>query len=135
MMARAFVLLLITITPVIRTASDTRVPKAELVSLVRLIATPEKYDGKAVQVVGFLRLEFEGNALYIHEEDYKSGITKNAVWVDRNAMVNDRADALNMHYVMLLGTFDAGHHGHMDLFSGSLTDIKSVMLWPPRPQK
>jgi hypothetical protein len=135
MMARAFVLLLVTLTPVTRTASDTGVPNAELVSLVRLIATPEKYDGKAVQVVGFLRLEFEGNAVYIHEVDYKSGITKNAVWVDRNAKVNDRADALNMHYVMLLGTFDASRHGHMGLFSGSLTDIKSVILWPPGPQK
>jgi len=134
-MARAFVLLLVALTPVTRTASDTADPNAELVSLVRLIATPEKYDGKVVQVVGFLRLEFEGNALYIHEEDYKSGITKNAAWVVRNAKVNDRAEALNMHYVILLGTFDAGRHGHMDLFSGSLTDIKSVILWPPRPPK
>jgi hypothetical protein len=133
--ARAFVLLLVTLTSFTRTASDAGVPNAELVSLVRLIATPEKYDGKMVQVVGFLRLEFEGNALYIHEEDHKSGITKNALWVVRNAKVNDRADALNMHYVMLLGKFDAGRHGHMDLFSGSLTDIKSAILWPPRPQK
>lgn len=116
MMARAFVLLLITLTPVTRTVSDTRVPDAELVSLVRLIATPERYDGKAVLVVGFLRLEFEGNGLYVHEEDYKRGITKNAVWVVRSAKVNRRADALNMHYVMLGGTFDASHHGHMDLF-------------------
>lgn len=135
MMARAFVLLLITLMPITRTASDTRVPNAELVSLVRLIATPERYDGKVVLVVGFLRLEFEGNGLYVHEEDYKRGITKNAVWVVRNAKVNDRADALNMHYVMLVGTFDASRHGHMDLFSGSLTNITSVTLWPPRPKE
>lgn len=35
------------------------------VSLIQLIANPEKYDGKQVAVVGFLRLEFEGNALYL----------------------------------------------------------------------
>jgi hypothetical protein len=124
-----------TLTLVSRTASDTRVQNAGLVSLIRLIATPESYDGRVVQVVGFLRLEFEGNALYIHEEDYKNGITKNAVWVVRNAKVNDRAEALNMHYVMLLGTFDAGRHGHMNLFGGSITDIKSVIPWPPHSQK
>lgn len=135
MVARAFALLLITVAPVTQTASDTQVPNTELVSLVRLIATPERYNGKAVLVVGFLRLEFEGNALYVHEEDYKRGITKNAVWVVRNAKVNDRADALNMHYVMLGGTLDASRHGPMDLFSGSLTNITSVTLWPPRLQK
>jgi hypothetical protein len=75
-MARAFVLLLVILTTVTRTASNAGVPNAELVSLVRLMATPEKYDGKAVQVVGFLRLEFEGNGLYLHQEDYEHGITK-----------------------------------------------------------
>jgi hypothetical protein len=134
-MARAFVLLLVILTTVTRTASNAGVPNAELVSLVRSMATPEKYDGKAVQVVGFLRLEFEGNGLYLHQEDYEHGITKNAVWVDRNAKINDRADALNMHYVMLGGTFDASDNGHMGLFSGSLKDIRSATPWRPRLQK
>jgi hypothetical protein len=103
-----------------RTAGDTPAPNAEVVSLVRLITASEQYDGKAVLVVGFLRLEFGGNGLYLHEENYEHSITKNAVGVVRNAKINERADALNMHYVMLGGTFDANHNGHMGLFSGSL---------------
>jgi len=35
---------------------------AQAVSIVQLIATPEKYNGQGVLVGGFLRLEFEGNA-------------------------------------------------------------------------
>ena len=51
------------------------------VSLIQLIANPEKYDGKQVQVVGFLRLEFEGNALYLHEDDYTNNLYGNAVGI------------------------------------------------------
>ncbi len=35
------------------------------VSVIRLIASPEEYDGKLVNVVGFLKVEFEGNAIYL----------------------------------------------------------------------
>lgn len=135
MRTRVLGLLFMLLAPTIRTAGDTPAPSAEVVSLVRLITAPEQYDGKAVLIVGFLRLEFEGNGLYLHEEDYEHGITKNAVWVVRNAKINERADALNMHYVMLGGTFDASHNGHMGLFSGSLKNIGSATPWPPRLQK
>jgi len=30
------------------------------VTLIQLIANPEKFDGKLIRVIGFLRLEFEG---------------------------------------------------------------------------
>ena len=135
MRTRVLGLLFILLAPTICTASDTPAPSAEVVSLVRLITAPEQYDGKAVLIVGFLRLEFEGNGLYLHEEDYEHGITKNAIWVVRNAKINEQADALNMHYVMLGGTFDASHNGHMRLFSGSLKNIRSATPWPPRLQK
>lgn len=135
MRTRVLGLLFMLLVPTIRTAGDTPAPSAEVVSLERLITAPEQYDGKAVLIVGFLRLEFEGNGLYLHEEDYEHGITKNAIWVVRNAKINERADALNMHYVMLGGTFDASHNGHMGLFSGSLGNIRSATPWPPRLQK
>ncbi len=44
------------------------------VTLVQLIANPEKFDGKSIRVIGFLRLEFEGNVLYLHREDYEHAI-------------------------------------------------------------
>ena len=52
------------------------------VSMIQLLGTPEKFDSKFIRVYGFLRLEFEGKALYLHKEDYSQGLTKNSVWVD-----------------------------------------------------
>jgi hypothetical protein len=105
----------------------------EYVSMMQLIATPEKYDGKLVEVTGFLRLEFEGHAIYFHKTDYENALTKNAIWVVRNAILDQNADTLDMHYVILTGRFDAANKGHMSQNSGAIKEIISVGLWPPRP--
>jgi hypothetical protein len=97
-------------------------------SRVELIATPEKFDGREILVAGFLRLEFEGNCLYLHREDYEHLISKNAIWIVRNPVINAQSNTFNMHYVVLLGTFNATRKGHMSLNSGSLTDITSARL-------
>jgi hypothetical protein len=47
-----------------KTLSDSLV---EEVSLIQLIATPERYHGKFVEVIGYMNLEFEGNAIYLHK--------------------------------------------------------------------
>jgi len=44
------------------------------VSVVQLIANPQQYDGKQVRLIAFLNLEFEGNALYLHREDFDKSI-------------------------------------------------------------
>jgi hypothetical protein len=46
------------------------------VSIVQLIANPKAYHAKFVRVVGFVSVRFEGTAVYLHEEDYKRGISK-----------------------------------------------------------
>ena len=39
------------------------------VSLIQLIANPNEYHGKFVRLIGFCRLEFEGDALFLHREE------------------------------------------------------------------
>jgi hypothetical protein len=107
----------------------------ELVSMVQLIASPEKFDGKVVQVVGFLRLEHEGDVLYLHEDDYRHRIRKNGLWVARNKIIADNINRLNMNYVLLVGTFNAGNKGHMSLNSGAITDIVNAEVWSPSKEK
>lgn len=51
------------------------------VSIVQLIANPKRFDGKKVRPQGFLRLTFEGNAIYLHREDYVWCIFTNALWI------------------------------------------------------
>jgi hypothetical protein len=102
------------------------------VSIVQLIATPEKYDGKVVQVMGFLRLEFEGNAIYLHEDDYTHAIYKNGLMIVSNANIEARADKLNLHYIILEGTFDGKNLGNKGLNSGTITNITFVGICPTR---
>jgi hypothetical protein len=105
---------------------------AQGVSIVQLLASPEKFDGKFVRVFGFLRLEFEGDALYLHREDYTQGLTRNGVWVDRTEIVERAAKKLNMHYVLIEARFDAKNHGHMGLWGGALRETTRIIPWPPK---
>jgi hypothetical protein len=102
------------------------------ISLIQLISNPDRYDGKVVRLEGFLRLEFEGNALYLHQEDDDYMLTKNAICVDASPDMIKSRDNLDKKYVLLEGTFDAKDHGHMGLFSGSLHKIKRADAFPSR---
>lgn len=100
------------------------------VTLVQLIANPEKFDGKTIRVIGFLRLEFEGDVLYLHREDYENAILGDGIWVDTTAQMTKQKKALNMHYVLLEGTFSANDRGHMGMWSGTIKKIRRAMVWP-----
>jgi hypothetical protein len=99
------------------------------VTLVQLIANPEKFDGKLVRVIGFLRLEFEGNVLYLHREDYENAILGDGVWVDVTPEIAKQTKALNMHYVLLEGIFSSSDRGHMGMWSGAIKKIRRAELW------
>ena len=99
------------------------------VSLIKLIANPERYDGKAVRVIGFLNLEFEGDALYIHKEDFLAAISQNAIWVHINQSKLKNAAKCNKKYVIIEAVFDANNTGHMGMFGGALKNITRLDLW------
>jgi len=100
------------------------------ISLVKLIATPEKYHEKKIRVTGFMNLEFEGDAIYLHKEDYEKSLSKNGFWVafsdklDRKEIIK-----LNKGYVLIEGTFNMDRHGHMGLFGGEIYNITRVIKW------
>ncbi|WP_395740865.1 hypothetical protein [Prosthecobacter sp.] len=95
------------------------------VSLIQLIANPKAYDGARVRVIGFLNVQFEGNAIYLHEDDFKHGIHKNGLWVDASSI----HPGLKQKYVLIEGTFDAKMTGHMGLWSGSIQQITRSEAW------
>lgn len=100
------------------------------VSLIQLIANPEKYDGKQVGVIGFLRLEFEGNRIYLHEEDYEHDIIENAVRIGVTKEQKQAFESRNMHYVFMVGTFEAGKRGTSNP-NGTIENISKIEVWPP----
>jgi len=100
------------------------------VSMIQLIANPQAYDGKKVRLIGFLRLEFEGDAIYLHKEDYEHGISSNGLWIDvPREMTKDQQQIVNTQYAICEAVFRASGHGHMDMFSGELTNVTRLEAW------
>jgi hypothetical protein len=104
--------------------------RAAMVSLVALLARAHEYDGKTVQVVGFAHLEFEGNGLYLHREDFEQGIVKNSVWLEVSG--EQASSAPTDRYVIVEGVFNARNNGHMGLRSGSIERVTRFDPWPSR---
>jgi hypothetical protein len=91
-------------------------------SLGELIARPEVYDGKQVQVIGVLSFGFENNALFVSGDDRLYGNSRAAVWLDRKSACPECA-AMNGKWVSVSGVYRPLEHGHMGLFAGTLSDI------------
>jgi hypothetical protein len=105
------------------------------VSLIQLIANPQLYHMKRVRVIGFLHLEFEGNAIYLHREDLEYGITQNAIWINLpKDITTNQMKAVNGGYVICTAQFVANRHGHMGLFSGEFEGVTRLQMWADRPR-
>jgi hypothetical protein len=100
--------------------------RAVSVSLVTLIANPQQYEGKVVRVIGFVQLEFEGNAIYLHEEDFRRAITENGLWLDVPTGFRGWSAG---SYAIVEGTFTGRQHGHMGLFSGEIQHVTRLEPW------
>jgi hypothetical protein len=98
-------------------ASDQ--PKA--VSIVQLVATPERYEGLLVQVKGVAHFEFEERALYLHREDADSMNSSNGVWLDASGHA-DLSDA----FVIVEGWFTAKSHGHLGAWPAEIQRIRRL---------
>ncbi len=96
------------------------------VSMIELIANPEKFDGKRVFVEGFLHFEFEGNALYFHEEDYRGGLWQNGVSLGVTPAQQKQYAVCESRNCFVVGTFHAIKSGYGSLWSGHLNDITDI---------
>ncbi len=105
--------------------------KAETVSIVQLLANPEKYEGKLISARGFVRLEFEGNAIYLHKEDYEQSLYSNGLWLNAKDCKRVDGQEFDTGYAWVTAHFTARHHGHMGLWSGALEDVRDCSEWPP----
>jgi hypothetical protein len=104
--------------------------QGENTSIIDLIANPMKYNNRRVRIIGFLNLEFEGNGIYLHREDFEHAISENSIWVNvPAAMTKKQMGEVNLHYVICEGVFHAQSHGHMGMFAGELSDINRLEPW------
>jgi hypothetical protein len=79
------------------------------VSIIQLIATPKKYANKPVQVIGFLHIEFEGDGIYLHEEDFRRGLFSNGLGIRAKGEVRERLKKLSGRYALIEGVVDASY--------------------------
>lgn len=99
------------------------------VSMIQLIANPQQYDGKPIRVMAFLHLEFEGNALYLHREDFDKSLLSNAVWISLDDQKIRTSKKLSGGYVLVEGIFNAKDQGHLGSFSGSIQQVTRLQSW------
>lgn len=99
------------------------------ISAIRLIATPELFDGQEVRVIGFLHLELEGDAVYVHRQDFENSIDQNSVAIELSESQERTWSKLNNHYVIIEGRFSSTAKGHLGARSGSLQDVARLGDW------
>ena len=108
------------------------------VSMISLIAKPEAFDGKRVVTSGVLRIEFEGNILYLSKLDFDHRNSKNGLWIGYGGKVEGKSD-LKEHdayyqrlrgftgrYVTVEATFSQANLGHLNCCSGALLNVTRV---------
>jgi len=109
-------------------------PKVLSVSIVSLIANPEKYEDKRISVTGFLHIGFEDTAIYLHQDDYQNSITQNGLWIflpnNTDSISDFPGGCQSNRYVQVIGTFSTKFKGHMGAWSGSIqsTEMCNFML-------
>ena|SRR5215831_7755392 len=106
-------------------------PHAPPVSMVTLLADPPSKTPVKIQVAGFLALEFEGQALYLHKEDYQQGLTRNAIRVALTPEQEKQYKEFSGSYVLVEGSFKKIPNSE-DIFTGSIFNIRRMVKLLPR---
>ena len=102
------------------------------VSLIRLIASAETYDGKYVMIEGVAYFDSKHsiNAIYLTREDKRVGNGLNGIFLFFDPALPG-VDHLNDKYVLARGRFRADIKGHIGAFSSSLADVTLVRSLKP----
>src|SRR5262249_43540224 len=104
--------LIIGVTAFLLTASCAALgrpsPEVVSVSLINLIATPERYDGRVVQTSGIATIAFESDAVYLSREDAAEGAIPNSIHLtfEDGDVPRDQVTALDKRRVLVVGNFE-----------------------------
>jgi hypothetical protein len=107
-------------------------------SVIELMASPEKFDKKVVEVTAFLVIERQPRhapqaTLWLHQEDAKNMLPNGVGVIASEQMLKDE-ERINNIYVRLRGTF-RGTPTVGGGFSLEIKDVQSCVPWsdPDRP--
>jgi len=100
-------------------------PHAPSKSIIRLVAQPGSNKPEKVQVAGFLVLVFEGEALYLHKEDYIEGLSNNSVRVSLSDEQVKEYKSLSGNYEWIEASFLKRPNSE-EIQSGTLFNIREI---------
>ena len=101
------------------------------VGMVSLLANPKQYDNKVIRTIGFACLEYEGDALYLHEEDYQYQNYKNALALRFAEGQLKQFKSVSLKHVIVEGTMYANGPESWE-YAGAIGNITRFELWRPR---
>lgn len=109
----------------------------EHVSMIQLIANPERYKGKLVAVGGFVNLEFESNGIFLHKEDYEQGIRANGLWLNAAECTRPDGAKFSTGYALVIARFTRAPSGRVGglwggEWPGSLDPVRECVSYPSR---
>ena len=104
----------------------------ELVSIIQLVANPDKYHLRYVGVMGVVELDENGSAIYLHQEDYERSTIWNAVAIEAAPSKYPDFDG---RYASVRGCFRADQHGHLGSFVGSITKVDRMVPVPATSER
>jgi hypothetical protein len=92
-----------------------------------ILNDPDKYDGKEVEIYGYINFEFEGDCIFLDTVNLQ-----NRIWVgeiEPELLSKKYFGKLNGRRVIIKGKYDKDNHGHMGLFKGAITHIVRLDLY------
>lgn len=97
------------------------------VSLIALIANPEKFDGKPIRIEGIALFDNKTHmySIFLTREDRRVGNGLNGIFLILAASLGN-IDRFNNKHVVVRGVFQAENKGHLSSFSGTLADVDWV---------
>jgi hypothetical protein len=100
-----------------------------IVSIVQLLSSPDKYDGKHVVVFGFLTIGQENDNLFLGKGDYENALLANSIWVDISDGMVKQQNELHLKYVRIVGVFHLGNTGRNSPSVGGIGEISDCRVW------
>lgn len=95
------------------------------VSMITLLAEPVQKGSQRVKVSGYLVLDFEGKALYLHREDYQEGLTRNAIGLSLTPEQEKEYKGLGGSYVAVEASFQ-NRRDPDNVFTGVLFNVVQI---------
>lgn len=109
-----------------------------IVSFVKLIANPERYDGRLVLTTGFIINSFGTPILYMNEASYNGDLSVEGIELIGQLNIVDGIESqldIGIFPVTVVGHFDAHYEGFNIDRLGALRDISHIIYSPRITEK